>query len=98
MRESQRRAKSARHQAAAQARWARRLADDTPPRTMDDARRPLVLQLACCGGRDLLIEPVPGKIAWRCRDMASGDVVDRGALKTLLHRIADELPRTQAFH
>lgn len=98
MHKSQRRAKSARHQAAAQARWARRLADDTPPRTMDDARRPLLLQLACCGGRDLLIEPVPGRIAWRCRTLDAGEVIDRGALKSLLHRIADGLPRTQAFH
>ena len=45
------------------------------------------------GGPCMVLEPRRGYVAWRARDVDSGDVVHIAALKELLHRIADDLPR-----
>lgn len=97
------RRKSPRHQRAALARWraaedraeAEREAGipDDPPYT--DARRTCTLDLRGAGGPLLTLEPRGGYIAWRQLD-ESGRVTDCAALKTLLHRLADQLPRTLA--
>lgn len=55
------------------------------------------LDLTSYGGRRLRIEPRIGYIACRLIDDDSGAVEDCAAIKTLLHRIADALPRT-ALH
>ena len=59
----------------------------------DDVRQPITLDLRSAGGRHLRLEPRRGYIAWRAVDVDSGVVLDGGALKTLLHAIADDLPR-----
>jgi hypothetical protein len=93
------RRKSIRHQHAANARWradkAQRERDDGIPdrAPMTDARQPCVIDLRGAGGPMLTLEPRLGYIAWRQRDEA-GAVTDCAALKTLLHRLADMLPRT----
>lgn len=91
------RRKSKRHQLAANARWRADRAQaerdaGIPDRPMPtDCREPITLDLRSAGGPLILLEPCLGKIAWKLRD---GDAVkDRAALKTLLHRIADKLPR-----
>lgn len=91
------RRKSKRHQRAANARWRADRAQaerdaGIPDRPMPtDYRHPITLDLRCAGGALLVMEPCFGKIAWKLRD---GEAVkDRAALKTLLHRIADSLPR-----
>jgi hypothetical protein len=58
-----------------------------------DVRQPITLDLRSAGGELLTIEPRAGYIGWRLRD-ESGAVKECAALKTLLHRIADGLPRT----
>lgn len=64
-----------------------------PDRTdLDDARQPITLDLSSYGGPCLRIEPRLGYIAVRAID-ASG-AVRACALKTLLHDLADSLPRT----
>lgn len=95
------RRKSARHQIAANARWraaeARAQAErntgisDRAP--MQDCRTPIALDLRPAGGPCLVLEPRYGYVAWRARDAESGEVKDCAALKELLHRIADKLPR-----
>ena len=91
------RRKSKRHQRAANARWRADRAQaerdaGIPDRPMPtDCREPITLDLRSAGGPIIVLEPCFGKIAWKMRD---GDQVKaRAALKTLLHRIADELPR-----
>ena len=70
-----------------------------PPATLEmlddlpiDSRQPITLDLRAAGGGVETLEPRIGYVAWRRTDEA-GEVKDCAALKTLLHRIADELPR-----
>lgn len=90
------RRKSKRHQRAANARWRADRAQaerdaGIPDRPMPtDYREPITLDLRSAGGDLLVLEPCFGKIAWR---LTGGSMHDRAALKTLLHRIADSLPR-----
>jgi hypothetical protein len=91
------RRKSNRHQRAAKARWRADRAQaerdaGIPDRPMPtDCREPITIDLRSAGGPLLTLEPCLGKIAWKVRE---GDQIkDRAALKTLLHRIADGLPR-----
>jgi hypothetical protein len=96
------RRKSLRHQRAANSRWREVKAQaerdagipDREPAT--DLRQPIDLDLRTWGGPHLRIVPRLGYIAGRAVDAATGEVKDRAALKTLLHRIADQLPRTAA--
>jgi hypothetical protein len=96
--------KSQRHANAARARWraAEHRAqaereDGIPDRPLlDDARQPIDLDLRTWGGPRLRIVPRAGYIAGRQIDADSGAVTDCAALKTLLHRIADKLPRMRA--
>jgi hypothetical protein len=94
------RRKSLRHQRAAHARWraAQQRAEDEraqgiPDRVDTDMRQPCTIDLRGAGGPLLTLEPRLGYIAWRQRDEA-GQVQDCAAIKTLLHRLADTLPRT----
>ena len=64
------------------------LLDDLPT----DNRQTITLDLRAAGGGIETLEPRIGYVAWR-RTAESGEVKDCAALKTLLHRIADELPR-----
>lgn len=85
--------KSLRHQRAAQARWR---ATPTAGDAVDeprDLRQPITLDLRSAGGPLVTLEPRIGYIGWRVRDEA-GEVSECAALKTLLHRMADRLPRT----
>ena len=65
-----------------------------PDRTNADARRLCSIDLRGAGGPQLNLEPRAGYHAWRARDVATGNVVNCAALKTLLHAIADQLPPT----
>jgi hypothetical protein len=58
----------------------------------EDSRQPITLDLRAAGGGVETLEPRLGYVAWRRRS-EYGEVKDCAALKTLLHRIADELPR-----
>lgn len=97
----QRSQKSRRHVHAANARWraaelrAQAERDDgIPDRPAPiDTRQPITIDLRSYGGPCVRIEPRVGYIAVRARDEATG-VVTACALKTLLHCIADGLPRT----
>ena len=97
--------KSPRHVRAANTRWRRAeeraqaerdagITDDPMP---EDARQPIDLDLRTWGGPHLLIEPRVGYIAGRALDAETGAVVACCALKTLLHGIADKLPRTMVL-
>ena len=96
------RPKSARHVRAANTRWraehAQRERDEgIPDRAPDtDCRQPILLDLTSYGGRRLRIEPRRGYVASRAVDEATGQVMHCAAIKELLHRIADELPRMLA--
>jgi hypothetical protein len=95
------RRKSHRHVIAAQVRWraaeARAQAErdagipDREPYT--DTREPIQLDLTSAGGQKLLLEPRLGYVSWRARDVDTGLVLHCAALKELLHRIAEDLPR-----
>jgi len=95
------RRKSRRHVHAANVRW--RAAEARAQEERDagipdrpglvDMRQPFDLDLRTWGGPALHIEPRLGYIAARSRDLETG-AVDCAALKTLLHRLADSLPRT----
>jgi hypothetical protein len=97
----QRHKKSRRHQHAARCRWravkaraqAEREAGIPDREPLPDTRQPITLDLRSYGGQLLRIEPRLGYLACRLTDEA-GNVRDCAALKTLLHRIADSLPRT----
>lgn len=65
-----------------------------PDRVDVDCRLPIPLDLRCAGGDNLLLRPCRRRIAWRAVDVVTGQVLDTAALKTLLHNIADRLPRT----
>ncbi|MEY2854600.1 MAG: hypothetical protein RL030_1732 [Pseudomonadota bacterium] len=94
------RRKSARHIMAANARWraaeARAQAErdaGTPDRpALVDHRQPFDLDLTSWGGPRLHVEPRLGYIA--ARAIGDDGTVTVAALKTLLHGIADALPRT----
>jgi hypothetical protein len=64
-----------------------------PDRTDADCRQPIALDLSSVGGRCLTLEPRRGYVAYRARDIGTGEVIACGALKALLHQLADELPR-----
>ena len=64
-----------------------------PDRTDDDCRQPIALDLSSVGGRCLTLEPRRGYLAYRARDVATGEVIACGALTALLHQLADGLPR-----
>ena len=93
--------KNLQRQRAANARWraAERRAqfereDGIPDRERPtDGRAPLDLDLSTYGGPRLRIEPRPGYISCRATDIDTG-AVRCAALKTLLHELADVLPRT----
>ena len=93
--------KSRRHQKAANARWREDAAQaqrdagipDRPPLT--DARTAIEFDLRTYGGPWLRIEPRIGYIACRATDQETG-AVECAALKTLLHGLADSLPRTMS--
>jgi hypothetical protein len=94
------RRKSRRHVNAAKARWraAEQRADDEraagiPDRAFEDLRQPITLELASAGYRNLRIVPRPGYISWRSYDADTDEPIECAALKELLHRIADRLPR-----
>lgn len=94
--------KSKRHQRAANTRWrvaeqqaqAERDAGIPDRSAYEDRRLPFTLDLRTWGGPHLHIEPRLGYISARALDAATGRVVGCAALKTLLHDIADRLPRT----
>ena len=96
------RPKSSRHIHAAQARWraaelraSAERADGIPDRAPDtDMRSPIRFDLAAEGYRDVIVEPRIGYVSWRLLDAHSGECIECAALKTLLHRLADRLPRT----
>ena len=67
-----------------------------PDRTDADCRRLCTLDLRGAGGPLLNFEPRAGYLGWRARDMESGLVVDCAAIKSLLHNVADALPRTRS--
>lgn len=93
--------KSHRHVIAAQARWraaevraqAQRDAGIPDREPYTDTREPIQLDLTTAGGPNLRLEPRLGFVAWRARDVCTGQVLHCCALKELLHRIADDLPR-----
>lgn len=93
------RRKSRRHVNAARARW--RMAEQRAQaerdagiedRPLTDARQPIPLDLRSAGGSLWVLEPCFGKIAWKATNEEGQQ--ERAALKTLLHRLADQLPRT----
>jgi hypothetical protein len=96
--------KSRRHQLSAFARWraAERFADAERERgvfdrdPVIDGREPIPMDLRSVGGRNLLLEPRGGYLAWRLIDVETGEVIKRAALKTLLRWIADSLPMQRA--
>ncbi len=89
--------KSQRHVNAANTRWRSDKAQaerdaGIPDRPLPvDARDPISLDLRSAGGDLWMLEPVPWKVAWRATSRQGH--VKRAALKTLLHELADELPR-----
>lgn len=95
------RRKSQRHVNAARARWraaelradAEREADIPDREPIIDARQQIDLDLRTWCGPHLRIEPRMGYVSGRAIDMQTGTAIDCAALKTLLHRIADRLPR-----
>ncbi len=60
-----------------------------------DFRTACLLDLRGCGGPLLTLEPRRGYHAWRM--VEDGKVTDCAALKTLMHRIADQMPRTMGL-
>lgn len=66
-----------------------------PDRGHDDARQPCTIDLRGAGGPLLTLEPRVGYVAWRQINDA-GEVEACAALKTLLHTLADKLPRMLA--
>ena len=64
-----------------------------PDRVDDDFRTACMLDLRGAGGPLLYLEPRRGYHAWR-RMSADNKPIDCAAIKTLLHRIADELSPT----
>jgi hypothetical protein len=78
---------------AAEARAQAERDDGIPDREpLTDCRDPIDLDLTSYGGPRLHIVPRAGYIACRALDLDTGEV-ECAALKTLLHSIADRLPR-----
>lgn len=67
-----------------------------PDRTDADFRTACMVDLRGCGGPLLTLEPRRGYHAWRM--VEDGEVTDCAAIKTLLHRIADQLPKTRGMN
>lgn len=65
-----------------------------PDRVDADFRTSCMVDLRGAGGPLLYLEPRRGYHAWR--RIKDGTVIDCAALKTLLHRIADDLPPTRS--
>jgi hypothetical protein len=61
-----------------------------------DMRRPFSLDLRSAGYLNLRIEPRLGYVAWRAVDADTEQVVECASIKELLHKIADNIPRTLA--
>lgn len=79
---------------------AKRAADEAAGIQMrDDAdfRTAVFLDLRGAGGPNLVGAPCRGKIAWRLTDADTSAPVDRGAIKELLHRVADRLTPMRSF-
>lgn len=85
--------KSVRHVKASRARWRAAPEPASPISEPVDMRQPITLDLRSAGGPLVTLEPRVGYIGWRALDEA-GQVSECAAIKTLLHRIADRLPRT----
>jgi len=62
-----------------------------------DARVDIALDLSSAGGPRLVLQPRRGYLAYRAVDMDTHEVVACAALKELLHKIADRLPRQMAL-
>jgi hypothetical protein len=98
------RRKSPRHVKAANARWraaeqrAQAERDEGIPDREDqpDLRLPVEIDLSTWGGQRLRIEPRIGYISGRMFEADAGDLLDCAAMKTLPHRLADSLPRTES--
>ncbi len=92
--------KSHRHQRAANAHWraaearaqAERDAGIPDREPIIDARQCIDIDLSSHGGPRLRIEPRVGYVACRMVNIDTG-AVECAALKTLLHTLADRLPR-----
>lgn len=67
-----------------------------PVRTDPPPPAPIPLDLREVGGPNLTLHKCRRGQAWRAVDEATGKAVARAALKELLHKIADGLPRTLA--
>ena len=67
------------------------------PAPLEDTRTAFDLDLRSAGGRLLRIEPRLGYVAWRAVDAESGEVLHTAAIKELLHKLADDLPRWLAL-
>ena len=81
--------------AQATRRTAAQYAEGIPDRAPDtDMRSPIRFDLASEGYRDVIVEPRIGYVSWRMLDAQTGKCIECAALKTLLHRLADRLPRT----
>lgn len=66
-----------------------------PMRTDADYRSACTLDLRGAGGPLLTLQPVRGKVAWRAID-ENGRIVERCAIKSLLHSVADSMTRMQS--
>ena len=94
------RRKSRRHVNAAKVRWrkaeqrAQAERDAGIPDVPLDLREPITLDLRCAGGALWTLAPIQGRIAWRAT--SDDGKQERAALKTLLHNLADALPRQLA--
>jgi hypothetical protein len=81
---------------AAEARAQAEREDGIPDRhPAAEWRSTCIIDLRGAGGPLLTLEPRAGYVSWRAVDQA-GNVIDCAALKTLLHTVADALPRELA--
>ena len=103
----QRPQKSARHVAAANARWrvdkaqAERDAGIPDEPMPADFRQPFDLPLKHAGWKDVRAEPRIGYVSWRLVDIETGEVLHCAAMKELMRWIARRVPRMLAarnFH
>lgn len=81
--------------ARAERRIAQAEAHGLPPQHDADVRQPIELDLSCVGGERMTLRPIRGRHAWAAWS-TDGRLLRRGALKTLLHWAADEVPRMKA--
>lgn len=90
------RRKSPRHVRAANARWRRPAPDELQAIRCDwrdDVRQSFELDLRSYGGQWLRFEPRLGYHASRMYDASTGQLLRCAAMKTLLHEVANQLPR-----